>query len=63
MYMPFGRFKFSRLPFGIMSAPKHLQRRINQILAGMEGVVCLIDNVLVYRRTQAEHNQRLSEKM
>ena len=24
-------------------------------------VVCLIDNVLVYRRTQAEHNQRLSD--
>ena len=56
---PFGRFKFNRLPFGITSAPKHFQRRMNQILAGMNGVVCLIDDILVYGTTQAEHDQRL----
>ena len=56
---PFGRFKFNRLPFGITSAPEHFQRRMNQILAGMDGVVCLIDDILVYGTTQAEHDQRL----
>ena len=56
---PFGRFKFNRLPFGITSAPEHFQRRMNQILAGMEGIVCLIDDILVYGRTQDEHDQRL----
>ena len=56
---PFGRFKFNRLPFGITSAPEHFQRRMNQMLAGMDGVVCLIDDILVYGTTQAEHDQRL----
>ena len=56
---PYGRFKFNRLPFGITSAPEHFQRRMNQILAGMDGVVCLIDDILVYGTTQAEHDQRL----
>ena len=42
-----------------MSTPKRFQRRISQILAGMEGVTCLIDDVLVYERTQTEHNQQL----
>ena len=55
---PFRRFKFNRLPFGITSAPEHFQR-MNQILAGMDGVVCLIDDILVYGTIQAEHDQRL----
>ena len=56
---PFGRFKFNRLPFGITSAPEHFQRRMSQILAGMEGAVCLIDDILVYGSTKAEHDHRL----
>ena len=56
--IPFGRFKFNRLPFGITSAPEHFQR-MNKILAGMDGVVCLIDDILVYGITQAEHDQQL----
>ena len=45
---PFGRFKFNRLLFGITLAPEHFQRRMSQLLAGMEGVMCLIDDILVY---------------
>ena len=57
---PFGRFCFHRLPFGITSAPEHFQKRMSDILAGLEGVVCMVDDVLVYGRTQEEHDQRLS---
>ena len=42
---PFGRFCFNRLPFGITSAPDHFQKRMSSILAGLDGVVCLIDGV------------------
>ena len=55
----FGRYKFNRLPFGITSAPEHFQRRMNEILGNIEGAVCLIDDVLVHRKTQSEHDQRL----
>ena len=56
---PFGRFCFNRLPFGITSAPEHFQRRMAEILGDIPGVVCLVDDVLVMGRTQAEHDSQL----
>lgn len=56
---PFGRFCFHRLPFGITSAPEHFQRRMSKTLSGLTGVVCLIDDVLVYGKTREEHDERL----
>ena len=56
---PFGRFRFNRLPFGITSAPEHYQKRMSAILAGIHGVVCMIDDVLVFGRTQEEHDKCL----
>ena len=56
---PFGRFWFNKLPFGINSAPEHFQRRINKMLTGLKGVIVHIDDVLVYGKTQGEHDDRL----
>ena len=57
---PFGRYHFNRLPFGITSAPEHLQRRMQEVLHGLQGVVCLMDNVLVHGKMQSEHDQCLN---
>ena len=56
---PFGRHCFNKLPFDITSAPKHFQTRISTILEGPDGVLCLMDNVLVFGKTKAEHDKRL----
>ena len=56
---PFGRYHFNKLPFGISSAPEHFQRRMNSILEGLEGVICLIDDVLVVGKDVTEHDTRL----
>ena len=56
---PFGRYCFKRLPFGISSAPKVFQRRMSEILNGIEGVVCMMDDVLVFGKDKEEHNRRL----
>ena len=58
---PFGRYCFNRLPFGITSAPEHFQRRMSAMLHDLDGVVCLMDDILVYGRTQEEHDHRLTE--
>ena len=58
---PFGRYCFHRLPFGITSAPEHFQRRMFDILTGLEGVVCMVDDVLVHGRTIEEHDERLDK--
>ena len=45
---PFGRFHFNKLSFGISCALELFQRRMNQILEGLEKAVCLVDDVLVF---------------
>ena len=56
---PFGRYKFKRLPFGIASAPEFFQKQMSQILSGLEGVVCNIDDILIRGQTEEEHDHRL----
>ena len=57
---PFGRSHFNKLPFGIPCAPELFQRRMNQMLEGLEGVVFLVDDVLVFGSNREEHDARLS---
>ena len=58
---PFGRYAFNKLPFGIASALEIFQRRINQILEGLDGVVCMMDDILVFAKDHCEHDSRLRE--
>ena len=32
---------------------------MSEILSGLEGVVCMVDDVLIHGRTQEEHDQQL----
>ena len=57
---PFGRYCFNKLPLGISCAPEHFQRRMMAILDGLQGVVCQMDDVLVFCSTHAEHNMQLN---
>ena len=56
---PFGRYWFNKLPFGISSAPEVFQSRMNTVLNGLEGVICLIDDVLLHGKDKNEHDERL----
>ncbi|KAL6490042.1 hypothetical protein MHYP_G00003870 [Metynnis hypsauchen] len=58
---PFGRYFFNRLPFGIVSAPEHFQRRMSQLLENYDGVICHADDILVFGRDKMEHDQRLHQ--
>ena len=41
------------------TAPEHFQKRMSDILAGQPGVLCMIDDTLIYGRTQEEHDAHL----
>jgi len=56
---PFGRFCFNRMPLGIKSAPEHYQKKMSQIFEGSEGHISIIDDMLIHRKTQEEHDRRL----
>ncbi|CAC5384739.1 unnamed protein product [Mytilus coruscus] len=44
---PFGRFRFKRLPFGIVSASEVFQRAMSEMFDDIEGAVSIIDDVLI----------------
>ena len=56
---PFGRYCFNVLPFGITSAPELFQRRMSSLLQRLPGVVCMMDDVLIFGKDQGEHDARL----
>lgn len=57
---PFGRYFFNRLSFSVTSAPEHFQNcMVPDVTEGLYGVVCHIDDVLVWGRSQEEHDVHL----
>uniref|UniRef100_A0A1X7V6V3 Reverse transcriptase domain-containing protein n=1 Tax=Amphimedon queenslandica TaxID=400682 RepID=A0A1X7V6V3_AMPQE len=50
---------FRRLPFGISTAPEFFQK-MGEILCDCKGIVGLIDDVLVYGKTEEEHKLPLT---
>ena len=47
--------------FGITSAPAVWQRIIDQVLEGTSGISCILDDMIVTARTDAEHLANLEE--
>ena len=56
---PYGRYCFIKLLFGISSALEIFQRKMNEVLHGLPGVLCHVDDVLVYGKDTPEHETRL----
>ena len=54
-----GLYRFNRLPYGVASAPAIFQKVMDQVLQGLPGVVCYIDDILVTGRTDMEHMRNL----
>ena len=42
-----GLFTFTRMPFGISTAPNIWQREMDRVLSGIPGTVCYMDDILV----------------
>lgn len=56
---PFGRYMYKRLPMGISSAPELFSRKMDSILSGLEGVLCLMDDICIFGATENEHDLRV----
>ena len=54
-----GLFRYTRLPFGISSAPGIFQRVMENLLQGLERVIVYIDDVLIAGSNDDEHARRL----
>ena len=60
---PFGRFCFQRIPFGITSAPEIFQRKMTEMLNGLDGVDVIMDDMIIYGKTLEEHDKHLNETL
>ena len=49
---PFGRYRFTRLPFGVNSAQDVFQKEIDLTYEGLPGVAAIVDDILVYGKNQ-----------
>ena len=54
-----GLFQYTRLPYGIKTAPSLWQRAVKKVLSGIDGIHIYYDNVLVAGHSIEEHNHRL----
>ena len=58
---PFGRFCFTRLPFGITPASEVCHRWISHAVEGLSFVNVNVDDILVYSRNKDEHLSHLAQ--
>ena len=54
-----GLFRYKRLLFGVSSSSEVFQHTISQVLNGIPGVNNISDDIIVYGKTVAEHNNNL----
>ena len=47
---------FNKLPFNITNAPEFSS---DAVLDGLQGVLCLIDDILIFCQNKVEHDERL----
>ena len=56
-----GLYRYTRLPFGVASAPAIFQKNMDIILQGIDNVICYIDDILISGKTEEEHLKTLSQ--
>ena len=56
-----GRYCCKRLPFGISSTPEIFKCEMQKTLVGLQGVVCQMDDILIYAENQQQHDYRLRQ--
>ena len=52
-------FRYKRLSLGVLSSSEIFQHTISQVLNGIAGVNSISDDIIVYGKTVAEHNNNL----
>ena len=56
-----GLFEYTRLPFGVASAPALFQRTMENLLQGLKHVCVYLDDILVTGSSEREHLDNLAE--
>ncbi len=54
-----GLFQYNRLPFGVKVAPGMFQQIMDQLLAGIDGVIAYLDDIIIVGKSETDHQEKL----
>ena len=59
----YGHYKYKVMPFGLANAPATFQAYINETLAGLVDVICIVylDDILIYSANPEEHKKHVKQ--
>ena len=58
---PFGRYCFTRLPFGLVVSQDVFQKQLDTPFEGLDGVTGFADDTFVYGSPEVEHDRNLTK--
>ena len=59
--MPFGKYKFLMVPFGLAQAPVYFQLLMNKVLEGLDYAMTYLDDIIIFSKNELEHLEHLKE--
>ena len=59
--MPFGKYEFLMVPFGLAQAPAYFQLLMNKVLDGLHFAMTYLDDFIIFSSNELEHLEHLEE--
>ena len=59
--MPFGKYEFLMVPFGLAQAPAYFQLLMNKVLDGLDFAMTYLDDIIIFSSNALEHLEHLEE--
>ena len=53
--MPFGKYEFLMVPFGLAQAPAYFQLLMNKVLNGLKFAMMYLDDIIIFSKNESQH--------
>ena len=57
--MPFGKYEFLMVPFGLAQAPAYFQLLMNKVLNGLKFTMTHLDDIIIFSKNELQHLEHL----
>ena len=57
--MPFGKYEFLMVPFGLAQAPAYFQLLMNKVLKGLKFTMMYLEDIIIFSRDELQHLKHL----
>ena len=57
--MPFGKYEFLMVPFGLAQAPAYFQLLMNKVLKGLKFTMTYLEDIIIFSQDESQHLEHL----